>query len=428
MSGLTLVSNNAAVTANAQPATTHTPSVTEQLRLEVQSDAFALLQLIEQQYAYPARYPKGVQSVRKELEGRIPFLNSKTDLIAFSQRAFHALYDHHSITGSGLADAYGLVPSFADLWVEYVDGNYMVMDVRQGSPALKAGIRPGSRVVSVEGRPIDEAVQHFVGPAYEHSDDERLAYAARVLLAGRRDRIRRIGLERDGLEWTLELPNLYQARLVREAGPVAVSLYDVEDKTVGVIRLNDSLGNAKTIEAFDRALNDVAEADGLVIDLRDTASGGNTLVARGILSRFISQPTVYQRHILPNEERDFGVVRSWLEEVHPRGEMYDKPVAVVSGRWTASMGEGLTVAFDALGIPTFGTDMAGLLGGITDHRLPATNVLVKLTTEQLQHVDGTPREDFHPRRYFEFADAPGESGQDEPLDTALYCVIGDSCE
>lgn len=416
MSGLALAS------ISTLPARAHPHS--DPTRYAVQNDAYALIDLIETQFAYSDRFPNGVPPVRVELESRIPLLSSRNDLIAFSQAAFHSLYDHHSITGAGLPEAYGLVPSFADLWIEKTENGYEIVDVRRGSPALRTGLRPGCVITSIEGQPIDQAIEHFIGPNPVVINDERRAYAARVLATGRRDRIRRLGVACEGLNWTIELPNLYQTRLKRDKGLVSVETHDVDGKTIAVIRFNDSLGLPQTIDAFDEAVFGLGDIDGMVLDLRDTASGGTTLIARGILSRFISAPTIYQRHVLPSDQRDFGVARSWLEEVSPRGEQITVPVAVISGRWTASMGEGLTIAFDAIGVQTFGTEMAGLLGGISDHRLPETDVLIKLTTERLEHIDGTPREDFRPKVMFNYADAPDVDGKDGPLEAALSHVAG----
>lgn len=397
----------------------HAQALSDDQKLKVRNDAYALLTLIEDQFAYRDQFEGGLIPVRAELESQIPFLNSRNDLIAFSQRAFHSLQDHHSITGSGLQDAYGLVPSFADLWIEKVGDRFLIEDVRKGSPALKAGVRPGCELNAIDGQSIADSIQTFVGPTGTAIDERREAYVARVLATGRRDRIRRLGLTCEDLSWTIELPNLYQARLKRDPGLVAAETRVVGQQTIGIVRFNDSLGLSQTIEAFDEAVNEFGAIDALVIDLRDTASGGNTLVARGILSRFVRQPSVYQRHILPNEERVYGVSRSWLEEVHPRGAQISVPTGVLVGRWTASMGEGLAIGFDALGVPVYGSRMAGLLGGITDHRLPETGILVKLTTEQLAHVNGTPREDFVPPNAFLYADAPGVDGGDTVLEAAL---------
>ena len=73
------------------------------------------------------------------------------------------------------------------------------------------------------------------------------------------------------------------------------------------------------------------------------------------------------------------------------------PVSVRVGRWTGSMGEGLAVGLDAIGAEVVGGPMAGLLGAIYDHRLANSGLVIKLPTERLSAVDGTPREAFRPR-------------------------------
>jgi len=85
--------------------------------------------------------------------------------------------------------------------------------------------------------------------------------------------------------------------------------------------------------------------------------------------------------------------------VLPRpGRRHRGPVRVEVGRWTGSMGEGLALGFDAIGAELVGTRMAGLLGAIYDYRLEHSGLVLKLPTERLSHVDGTPREAFVPRR------------------------------
>ena len=137
----------------------------------------------------------------------------------------------------------------------------------------------------------------------------------------------------------------------------------------------------------------------VVLDLTDTASGGNTSVARGVMGWFVSEPRPYQVHNLPAEERETGVPRQWVEQVLPRaGKHHDGPVTVRVGRWTGSMGEGLAVGFDALGARVEGGRMAGLLGAIYDLRLERSGLVIKVPVERLYAVDGTPREAFAPAR------------------------------
>jgi carboxyl-terminal processing protease len=102
--------------------------------------------------------------------------------------------------------------------------------------------------------------------------------------------------------------------------------------------------------------------------------------------------------MLSSEERATGIRRSWLELVSPRGDfIYEWPVAVLVGRWTGSMGEGLAIGFDATGGGNVvGTPMAGLVGATNQILLPLTKIGINMPAERLYHVNGTPREAFQP--------------------------------
>ena len=191
---------------------------------------------------------------------------------------------------------------------------------------------------------------------------------------------------------SLELPNLYLPKR-KERPPVTI----IEQNGSLAIRINDALGENATIAAFDAAMTGARAGQPVIIDLRDTPSGGNTTVARAILGWFVDQPHAYQVHNLPAEERDTGISRQWVEQVLPRaGKHHTGPIRVLVGRWTGSMGEGLAIGFDAIGAEVTGQKMAGLLGAIYDHRLEHSGIVIKLPTERLMHIDGRPREKFKP--------------------------------
>ena len=358
------------------------------------ADALSIEPLINAQYAYLDRFPGDVMPMSPALRAEAEAVSDRRSLLRYAERAIAALADHHAITGGSLNDSWGLVPSFADLWIEPEGEVWRITAVREGSPAAGAGVRPGDSVVAIGENGTGEAVAAFWAELGLAPTGDRAGYAARVLATGRRDRPRDLTIrDSAGAARRLTLPNLYEAQL-RDRPPVRAH----EADGALVIRFNDSLGDGGTVAAFDAVMAGARPGQPVVLDLTDTASGGNTVIARAILGWFVDAPTAYQIHNLPAEERRTGVPRQWVEQVLPRpGKRHHGPVTVRVGRWTGSMGEGLAIGLNALGAEVTGGPMAGLLGAIYDHRLPHSGLVIKLPTERLFAVDGTPREAFRPQ-------------------------------
>lgn len=356
-------------------------------------DALSIEALINSQYAYLERFTGGVMPMSFVLRSEAEAVTDQRALLHYAEHAVAALADHHAITGGSFANSWSLVPSYSDMWIEPEADVWRITAVREGSPAYEAGIRPGDELVAVGDRPISEAVARFWSDLGLSADGERAGYAARVLAAGRRDRPRDLTVRGERGERRLSLPNLYA---VRQADRPPVTAGETGGDLI--IRFNDSLGDSDTIAAFDAAMARARPRQSVVLDLTDTASGGNTVVARAIMGWFVDAPTAYQIHNLPAEERETGVPRQWVEQVLPRpGRHHEGPVAVRVGRWTGSMGEGLAIGMDALGATVTGGPMAGLRGAVRDHRLANSGLVIKLPTERLYAIDGTPREAFVPR-------------------------------
>lgn len=356
-------------------------------------DALTLPTIVNEQYAYLDRLPGGIFQLTPKLRAEAEAVTDQRSLLAFAERALFLLADHHAITGSSFRDSWALVPSYSDIWIERRGGQYIVSAVRGDSTAERGGVKPGAVVISLGGKLVADAVADFWSDlGIMQYDDEQAAYAARVVGAGRRDRNREIEITNpDGRLLSLTLPSRYTFE--RQPQPLQL----VVEGNVTRIVLNDSLGNPDTIAAFDQAMAKVGAKQTLVLDLRDTASGGNTSVARAIMGWFVTKPTSYQVHQSPAEQRQTGIARQWIEQVLPRTGKYRKgPVTVLVGRWTGSMGEGLAIGMKAIGARVEGDPMAHLLGAIEDIRLPNTGFVFKIPTERLFTVDGLPREDFVP--------------------------------
>lgn len=222
----------------------------------------------------------------------------------------------------------------------------------------------------------------------------QIGFAFNVALAGHRRRARTLEILEGNQRQTFALAATSdQANRVAD-GP----LLDVErDGSLGIIRINNSLGDQALIGQFAQALASLNDTTTLLIDLRNTPSGGNTSVARGIMGHFVDHDRPYQMHVIPYETRVLGPTRKFVEFVVPYGIRYPGKVYVAGGRWTGSMGEGLMIGFDAIGATTVGSDLAHLLGALSNETIEGSAAKVDLGTEQLFTVTGLPREAYHPQ-------------------------------
>jgi C-terminal processing protease CtpA/Prc len=348
---------------------------------------------IARNYAYLDKLPGGQIPQSDVLTNERLAVNDAGTLLVYAEKRIASLADHHAITGSSFADSWALVPSYTDLWIVEREGRFIVDAVRANSPAEQAGITEGDIVLTVDGIPFAQAVSKFWEDLGLSQTQVRAEYAARVLVAGRRDRSRRISVEKaKGQVSQLVLPSIYD-----QGTPPLPPLTVCHNGRATVIRFNNSLGDLAAIAAFDQAMRAIPHGNSLVLDLRDTPSGGNTTVARGIMGWFVGAPHAYQIHNRPAEERETGIARQWIEQVRPREGMYRSSLpTVLVGRWTGSMGEGLAIGFASMGAHVRGSPMAGLKGSIEDLQIGQTDLFVKLPTERLLTTGGQPREEFVP--------------------------------
>ncbi|GAB2963249.1 hypothetical protein GCM10027048_35150 [Hymenobacter coalescens] len=376
--------------------------------VQYRQDVEFLWQTVRANYAYLDQKQTDWACVRARYAAQADTLRSRRALVSLLEAMLRELYDHHAALNTNRPDSPRQVPSGADLYAEWVAGRALVRDVRPGFGAELVGIGPGTEIVAVDGVPVAEAIRPFLGACLRPpADDAARTYALNVLLAGRHHTGRRLQVRTAATETEVR-PDEPRALLEHIRYPAR--LESRRYGSTGYIRLHNSLGDNALIPAFDSALTALLDTRGLILDLRDTPGGGNSTVARAILGRFITREQPYQQHELVAEERAFGVKRRWTELVAPRPRPYTRPVVVLAGRWTGSMGEGLTIAFDAMRRATVvGTPLARLAGAIYSYRLPHSGIGFSIPAEKLYHLDGTPRENYRPRVLVEPAAAPTDA-------------------
>lgn len=377
--------------------------------------------LLRLHYAYLERDDFDVDA--QLLRSRKLASSAKTDaeFRRILNRTAYAFTDPHFIVGPFEASDYNIIPTSSDLKVRWDGGKLIVVDVRQASAAANARIQAGWFVTKIDGDdPMVASLKPF-GDVVTGLTEKQLNYGANLAVNGHREGSRKISLlthHGQEREFTLSSPRDF-ARAVTTFPMIASAPYgeiviqsknDMPAENIGVLRINNQLGNNALITEFDKAIESVMDTDGLILDLRNTPSGGNTEVARSIIGHFIKETRSYQVHEIPSLEREFSVPRRFVEQVKPREPFYDQPVVVLGGHWTGSMGEGLVIGMDAAANAyTIVSDMGDLLGGLRNFTLDTSFARIDFGNEALFHIGGTPREDFRGDIYLVSSDDPSNS-------------------
>lgn len=356
-------------------------------------------QILRQTYAYVEREDMDVDAQFERSRALARKATDRTAVRRILHRTALTFSDPHLIVGPFEDDDYNIVMTSSDLAMQVDDMRAVIADVRRGSAAYKAGLRPGDEVLLIDGLPALEAALMPYGEVLEQPTALQLQYGLTLAANGKRagERLLMVRRASTGETLAVTLANARNyAREVHERRPVDLEFVG-QTGNVAVLRPNNSLGNNDTIEAFDAALEEAVAsgAKAVVLDMRETPSGGNTEVARSIIGHFLFEPRPYQMHRIPAFEREFTVPRQFVEYAMPRAPQFTGPVFVLHGKWTGSMGEGIVIGMDAAtDAQSIGSDMGDLLGGLWNYELEESGARLDVGGEALFHVNGTPREDF----------------------------------
>ncbi|WP_125077617.1 S41 family peptidase [Rufibacter latericius] len=390
------------------------PALTKE---QYEADFTYFWKTIQEDYCYFDKKQTDWEKVREIYLRQLDTISARGQFVSLLERAFNELYDHHASLNTNTRLSPRLVPSGTDIWAEFVQGKPVVLEVRRGSGAETAGFRAGMEIVSVNEVAVADALKPFLGKSLQNVDLEARNYALRMLLAGNHVQPRKITVREKGQLRTFQ-PDVPTMWLEDIKYPAKVEGRNLNG--IGYIKINNYLGDNSLIQAFDSVLASLEQTSALILDLRETPSGGNTTVARAILGRFITKEQFYQKHELTAEERQYGVKRSWVEMVSPKGKIYRKPMAVLAGHWTGSVGEGIVIAFDGMKrATTIGTKMAGLNGAIYSYQMPNTRISFSFPVEKLFHLNGSPRETYTPNILIDFSKEKPEPRTDVVLERAL---------
>lgn len=375
---------------------------------------------INDEYCYFSKKQTNWQKVKEIYTPVLDTISTRDQFVTLLEKGLYEIYDHHAILNTNTNNSQRLVPSGTDVWAEFVDGKPVITEVRKDFGTQVAGIRPGMEVIAINNIPVLSAIESFLPKAVNPMTMEAKNFALRLVLAGNHHDARILTLKYNGTtkdyfpdQNGLQLEHIqYKGRLEsRKIG------------NTGYIRINDCLYDNDLIPAFDSVMQSFASTQSIILDLRETPSGGNTTVARAILGWFINKDHFYQKHEYYAEEKSTGVKRSWEEIVSPRpGKYYNKPLVVLCDHWTGSIAEGIVIGFDALNRPNtkiIGTELARLNGAVYSFEMPETHIHFTFPAERLYHINGLPREQYLPSIFIDWRKNEYKAGSDIFIEKAM---------
>ena len=154
-------------------------------------------------------------------------------------------------------------------------------------------------LLAINDIPVNKAIQPFLG--HNTGKTEAKNYALRTVLAGNHYSKRKITLLVNGSPKDF-YPDSEGLKLEHSTYPSKVEDSIIGD--IGYIKINNFLFDNSLIAEFDSAVDKLIHNRAIIIDMRETPSGGNTTVARAILGRFITKEMFYQKHELWAEEKE----------------------------------------------------------------------------------------------------------------------------
>ncbi len=327
----------------AAPGRAAEPLLTEEERQRNVESFDVVWQTVRDRHWDPSLGGLDWEAVRAELRPRVEQARTTAEARSIMSDALSRL----NLTHFGIipADVYADVAS-ADphdasgecgLTVRVVNGQALVTAVTADSPAEQAGVRPGWRIVCVEGwrvQPtIDQIRREYAGSTLEQL---MLVRAMEARLEGPVGKPVRVEFDTgEGWRRTLELRRVEPRGKLVQLGDMPPASVWFESRwlpdEIGYITFNIFLDPATIAEGFERAMTEFRAARGIVLDLRGNP-GGLGAMSMGVAGWFA-----------PQADRPLGTMRTRGATINfavfPRPEPYNGPLAILVDGCTASTAE-----------------------------------------------------------------------------------------
>lgn len=350
--------------------------------LKVRQDFEKLMSNLETNYVYYNTKDVDLNCIKSYYSQKISSINNSTEALLFFEYILDEFYDSHLHLNTSNKFSYRL---YSPIFVSTIGNKTEISSTwkDQIESGLNINITNGE-ILTFNGINFNELIEKFPTHCQNKNNNEIRTWISNKILSGRRNEPRIVTLKtKAGKIETLDIDKI---KIRKDTNLLSYKIID----NIGVIRLNNSLGETKTKEEFKQALKNLKETDGIILDLRNTVDGGNTSIAYPIAGHFTNKKMVFQKY--KNKKEEF------VDYIKPTNPQYDKPLIVLVGRWTGSVGEGLASGFDGTGIGIIvGTEMLKLAGATKSYNFSNFNYGYQYPYTDVLHITDYPREKFVPK-------------------------------
>ena len=339
---------------------------------------------LEKEYIYKSDKQPIIDCIKNKYVTYIDSITKPYFKVLYYEAILNELHDSHISLNTNTDQSYRLR---SPIYLIESNNKFIIKNIfsSQLQTQLETNLI-GATIESFNGMAFYNVLSAFPSKCMNKNNSKTREWIANKIVAGKRDQPRLLTLRlKDNTQFKIDLDTLdikknntnLDSHLINE---------------VGYIRINNTLGNEALVSEFDQTLDKMMDTKALIIDLRNTPNGGNTEVAEPIMGRLITEKKGYQ--ICENRDERY------TKSIMPRKMTYTKPIYVLVGRWTGSMGEGMAIGLDGMQRATIvGTEMNRLAGGIKTIKLLNSNFSFHIPFEKLYHLNGTLRETFVPNDY-----------------------------
>lgn len=290
-------------------------------------------------------------------------------------------------------DRGGGEPGFLGIEARFVDGEALVVRVDADGPAHAAGVRPGMRIASIDGRDP----QRLLRIAESDPDNAMLLYEANAILAASLSALegetlalgvaegeaatRTIAVTAATPPWEMTgvgnlppMPTSLTAEGLGERDLRELGLEAYPGDEVGLIAF--SVWLTPIAGPFDAAIDRFRESLGIVIDLRGNPGGLGAMVM-GVGGHFFDRPASLGTMSTRENEIHFRVNPRRIDGAGNLVEPLDVPVAILVDEMSASTSEIFAGGMQEAGrAKVFGRTTAGAALPATVTTLPNGDVLM----------------------------------------------------